>query len=150
VPQKVLDAAQLVVRLARHRELHLVVLGRQRGHDRTLRRQWTALDCRRHVINARLRRTLRRRCLWCLRHRKLAHRWRHRRLWAQARNQVLDVPLALVACGLQNFAMVVRGQMRRQQTDGCQGDGSSFKQRQNDRKPPRGASGLDPPISGML
>ena len=97
VPQEVLRPAQFLVRVARHRELNLVPIGRERADD-----GWTRRRRREHGVGRRRRVVLRQRPAQRgrprrLRRRKLANGGGHRRLRAERRNHVLHVALALVA-----------------------------------------------------
>ena len=59
-------------------------------------------------------------------------------------------PLTFVARRVEDLAVILRRQVRRQQTNRGQGDRPVGQQRQDDRKLPRNASGLDASIGGVL
>ena len=128
VPQQVLCESQLVVRVPRGRELDLVILRRERLHlgaGRLTRRHDVSLAYQPIWFRGgRDRRRRRHRYSDRSRHRQFPNRCRHGRLWAQSRDEVLDVLLALMACGRENSRVIVIRQVRSQETDGGQMQGA--------------------------
>jgi hypothetical protein len=149
MPQQILRAAPLVVRLARNGELHLVAFRRERPHNGGTRRRWREHEVR-IVVHSGSSTGRHRSILQRLRHRKLADGRRHRGPRAQARHNVLDVALALLTSLVQNLAVVVRGQMGRQQRDRRQRHRAVAQQIENDREPAGGPRCLDPPVGRVL
>ena len=82
--------------------------------------------------------------------RQLAHRRRHRRLRAQACHEVLHSALALVTRLVQHVATIGRREVRREESDGGERQGTIGQQVQNIRELARSPGGFDPSIGGMF
>ena len=126
VSKQILRATQLLVRIGRHGDLHLVLRGRDwcdNGGASRLGRNALRDGLATWLQSLGLR-SLRSRA-WNVGRpdrRQFANRRCHRRLRSQSSNQVLHVALALVARRLEDLDVILRRQVRRQQTDGRQRD----------------------------
>jgi hypothetical protein len=63
---------------------------------------------------------------------------------------MFDLPLALVARGIEYVDVILLSQVWGQQTHSRKVHGSASEHVQNHRVPARDASGLDPPVGGVL
>lgn len=145
MPQEILRAAQLLVGLPRHGELHLVTLGCEwddhrprwlRNGTRSWRLRRSAGGDRQSVLRFRLGKPAHPRC--------------YVRLRAHTRDEVLDIPLALAARGPEQFAVVLGRQMRGQKPYCGQVHRPTGQQFQNFRKASRSPSRLNPAVRGVF